>query len=563
MKDSRFFGCVLLLAYGFLGCDSTGQKPADIRVLARVGDKEFTTESLETALDVLYRPGVPRPEGVERRVLQRLIDTELLVIEARSRGLQHDWKVTTRVNDRERQLLVEELFRRGILEESAKVTREEALFFYDRNHIGEQRRLRRILVGDPDTAKEVKRRVESGEVFAELARELSDDGETAQKGGDMGWMSRLSFTSPKLVRAVFKAGEGELIGPIPEGRGEFTWLMVTDRRHVPFDSVAVQVEMVVRDHNRAVKTARFLEDLADRAGVEDHGEALQQLFARLTESGDDKPKLQKSEKSKLLLSADGKSWTVGQFMSAMLSEPNQQVEIRTVEDLRFYARRLFAHKSLLTEWADELGLRDTEYVEKGVEKTLRAALVDRLRELEVEERIDPSESEIRRHFDEHRDDYVIDDHVSIQEVLVKTRGEADSLLRLVEDGADFDDIARRNSIRSPKVRRAGGRVRLLKRHTYERLGYEAADAEVGELVGPVKTYRGYSVFRVLGKTPGYRLPFEKGRFRAARQLRHELSTRKFEKLLGHLNERYDDRVTVYEDHLRAYVSRGDVAAKAG
>ena len=563
MTGSQLLRCLPVLACGFPGCGSTADPPADPRVVARVGEKEFTAENVETALDVLYRPGVPRPEGVERRVLQRLIDTELLVIEARSRGLQHDWKVAAEVTDRERQLLVEELFRRGIIEESARVTGEEALFFFERNHLGEQRRLRRILVGDPDTAKEVKRRVESGEEFAELARELSDDGETAQKGGDMGWMSRLSFTSPKLVRAVFKAGVGELIGPIPEGRGEFTWLMVTDRRHVPFDSVAVQVEQVVREHGRAVKTARFLEDLADRAAVMDHGEALQLLFARLTESGDEEPKLQKNEKGNLLLTADGTSWTVGQFMSAMLSEPNQQVEIRTVEDLRLYARRLFAHKILLAEWADELGLRETEYVKKGVEKTLRSALVNRLRELEVEERIDPSESEIRQYFEKHRGDYVVDDHVSIQEVLVKTRAEADSLLRLLEGGADFDDIAGRNTIRSPKVRRAGGRVRLLKRHTYEQLGYEAADAEVGELVGPVRTYRGYSVFRVLGKTPGYELPFEKGRFRAARQLRHELSNLKFEELLRHLTERYSDRITVYEDHLRACFSGAAAADKEG
>ena len=563
MHLPRVFACIPVLATALLGCDSPLDEPVDNRVLARVGERELTVESVEEALETLYVEGVPRADDVERRALQRLIETELFVIAARARGLQHDWRVTSRVDDHERQLLVEELYRRGILEESTEVTKEEARYFYDRYHIGEQRRLRRILVGDPDTAREVKARVDSGEEFAELARELSDDGETAQIGGDMGWMSRLSLSSPKLVSAVFKAVVGELIGPIPEGKGEFTWLMVTDLRHVPFDSVAVEVEQVVREQNRAVTTARFLEDLAERAGVRERNEALQLLFARFTEAGDEQPKLGKNEGRKPLLSAEGESWTIGQFMSAIRSERGQQVEIRTVEDLRLYARRLFAHKSLLTGWADELGLRETEYVEKGVKRTLRAALVDRIVEVEVEERINLSEDEIRRYFEENRDEYVIDDHVSIQEVLVKSRAESDSLRSLLEGGADFDDLARRHSIRSPNVRRAGGRVRLVKRHTYERLGYEAAGAEVGELVGPVKTYRGYSVFRVLGRRPGYHLPFEKARFRAAKELRQELSRQRFDEFLGQLTERYEDRVTIYEDHLQAFLSDGDPAGRGG
>ena len=559
MHLPRVIAHIPILAAGLMGCDAPVDEPVDDRVLARVGERELAVESVEEALETLYVEGVPRADA-ERRTLQRLIETELFVIAARARGLQHDWKVTSRVSDRERQLLVEELYRRGILEESTEVTKEETRYFYDRYHIGEQRRVRRILVGDPDSAREVKDRVDSGEEFAELARELSDDGETAQMGGDMGWMSRLSFDSPKLTSAVFKALVGGLIGPIPEGRGEFTWLMVTDLRHVPFDSVAVEVEQVVREQNRAVTTARFLEDLADRSGVQDRDEALQLLFARFTEAGDEEPKLGKGEGRKPLLSSDGESWTIGQFMSAIRSEPGLQVEIRSVEDLRLYARRVFAHKSLLTKWAEELGLRETEYVEQGVERTLRAALVDRIVEVEVEERIDLSEDEIRRYFEENRDAYVIDDHVSIQEVLVKTRSEADSLRSLIEGGADFDDLARRHSVRSPNVRRAGGRVRLVKRRTYERLGYEAADAVVGELVGPVKTYRGYSVFRVLRKRPGYHLPFEKGRFRAAKELRQELSKQRFDEFLRQLNEKYEGRVTIYEDHFQAYLSGGDPAA---
>ena len=553
MKIRQLLILVSMLVSLLPGCRAPGEGRAGPQVLARVGDKELTVETLEKALDVLYPPDRARPNGVERDVLQRLIETELLVTAARARGLERDFEVQSEVALKERDLLFDELYRRGIIDPSPEVTREQAEYYFDRYDFGEQRRLSRILVSDGEAVDQVRMRVEAGEDFAELARELSED-PTAQMGGDLGWRNRLSFKGYPLMRLVFRAAPGQLVGPVDEGSG-YAWYMVTDVRRVPIESVAAQVQRAATAEKRTLATLRYLEDLADRAHVRDHDDALRLLFSRLTEAGRETPQLRKDEGSAVLLSTAGDSWTIDQFMSAMRTETGR-LAADSVEDLRFYARRLYAIRNLLQKRTEELGLGDTEHVRKGRDRAMREALVDRLREVEVTEKIDPPESLVRQYYEEHRDRYAVKDRVSIQEVLVERRAQADSLLQQLEEGADLADLAKRYTMRSPRIRRAEGRILLLRPDKYGRVGWEAQDAEVGEIVGPVKTEQGYSVFKVLRKISGHQTSFERARVRAARHLRRELADQKFEEFLRRLQEKYQDRVIIYEDHLEAYLGEG-------
>jgi len=55
-------------------------------------------------------------------------------------------------------------------------------------------------------------RAQDGETFEDLAREYSDD-PSSEKGGDLGWFGRGRMV-PEFDKAVFKAENGEIVGPI-------------------------------------------------------------------------------------------------------------------------------------------------------------------------------------------------------------------------------------------------------------------------------------------------------------------------------------------------------------
>lgn len=62
---------------------------------------------------------------------------------------------------------------------------------------------RHILLGTEEEAREVLERLKSGEDFAALARKLSQDPDTREEGGDLGWFYRGQTPLPELEEAAF------------------------------------------------------------------------------------------------------------------------------------------------------------------------------------------------------------------------------------------------------------------------------------------------------------------------------------------------------------------------
>ena len=84
----------------------------------------------------------------------------------------------------------------------------------------EQVRMRQILVGTEDEARSVVERLDGGEDFGDLARELSLDSATKDKGGERDWVARdeldLSYASKVPALEV-----GTHSQPIPGPGGYF------------------------------------------------------------------------------------------------------------------------------------------------------------------------------------------------------------------------------------------------------------------------------------------------------------------------------------------------------
>ena len=532
----------------FFACSEPAERAPAADVLARVYGVEITASQLDDALDILY-PGAYRPENARRKALQRLIDFELLVKEAKARGLKADLKVTTTVERARRDLLLAELYNRNILKRVTRVSAEEAREYFDRNRFGEERRLSRILVSSAAAAQRIRRRLDDGEDFALIASEVSLDPKSAAEGGDLGWLSPLNTRYHLLRRNVFSLPPGEAVGPIQDKEG-FSFFKVTDVRKQPYENIAEAVQRALIAHKNGTVALDFLSDLADRADVRLEEDVLGMVLGRFAEASVGMPEFGKGEGRKTLLTARGDRWTVQYFMSAMVSE-RDQAEIKSLEDLRHYVRRLYALKVLLPRRAAVLGLDQAEAVERGVESTLREALIDRLRQVEVDEKTTLSLDDLQAYYKRHRERYVRSERITILEVLLETRQEAEELLAKIEVGEDLSELAGRYSVRSSRIRRAGGRIQLMRPDKYGRLGWAAKEAEIGEVVGPVKSTQGYSVFEVLKKEPGRQHSFEESRIRVAEHLRQERINAGAAALVERLNEKYSESIQVFEAHLKA------------
>lgn len=521
------------------------ESPPNPDVLARVGDATITQARVERAAARLFPKNAPG--DLQRQALERLIDIEVLLLAARREGLGHDFQVKSKVAQREQELILDEMYRRGVVAVAKDINRDEARQYFEQHRLGQQRRLSRILASGPAAIDLVLARLRGPDSFAVVASELSDDGNTAQQGGDLGWKSRLDFKNYVLRRQIFGAEPGEIIGPVQEPDG-FSVFVVTDERTVPFASMAPAVIRTMQEQKHTIATFEFLEGLASSADIAERRTTFELLLARLSEAGEAMPTFKKGETQLVLLELDGEPWTLSNFMAAMTSERNP-AEIRELDDLRRFARRLYALKVLLPRHAREIGIHEAERVAKGIEATRRQALIERLRQVKVLETLDPSKEEIRAYYAAHKDIYVREERISILEVLVDTRAQADSVLAAIERGGDLGELARRYSRRSTRIRRAEGRIQLLRPDKYGNLGWEAKDGQIGQIVGPVKTGQGFTVFKVLAKIPARQQSLDEvwGRVRA--HLLQDLTQKRFDALLVKLNAQYADQIHIWEDRL--------------
>ena len=91
-----------------------------------------------------------------------------------------------------------------ILEPSIEITDDEIKTYFEDNKASfdtpEQVEASHILVEDEKTAKEVKKKIDEGGDFAELAKEYSTDTQTAENGGELGY-----FSTGQMVEAFDKA----------------------------------------------------------------------------------------------------------------------------------------------------------------------------------------------------------------------------------------------------------------------------------------------------------------------------------------------------------------------
>lgn len=87
----------------------------------------------------------------------------------------------------------------------------------------EQVRAAHILVATREAAAEVVARINGGEDFAGIAREVSTDTGTAGTGGDLGWFPRGVMVDP-FEEAVFSLEVGEVSDPV---QTEFGWHIIT------------------------------------------------------------------------------------------------------------------------------------------------------------------------------------------------------------------------------------------------------------------------------------------------------------------------------------------------
>ncbi len=114
---------------------------------------------------------------------------------------------------------------------------------------------------------EIKKRIDAGADFADMAKQYSEDGSAAQ-GGDLGWVSPGAFV-PEFEKAMNALKPGQISGLV---QSEFGWhlIQVIERRNadVSVEQKKQQAMQAIRANKSDEAYQEWLRQLRDRAFVE-------------------------------------------------------------------------------------------------------------------------------------------------------------------------------------------------------------------------------------------------------------------------------------------------------
>ena len=550
----RSFSLGVLLALP--GCGSEG-KTADSATdlatdLATVAGEAITAVDLdrfERALpDYLRLPG-EEGTSVHRAHLQSLVDKELLLHEARKRGLDQLPSLVQRLSEMVNKRLVEELSRE--ITAGLSVTEEELRSAYEAHLLGWEIWPAHILSASEEDASEIIRLLGTGVGFSKLAsqRSLADD---ADKGGDLGGFFGPGDAVPNLREGVFRLEEGQVSEPIRTMDG-YEVVKVIKKRRIPLEKLQASiVEQLIRRKGVSRRQA-VVDSLKEARGLRYHRDRIHAVLDGLHRRGLDPARAQAP-----LIEYSGGAIKVSDAVQGLrdLDPPDsatafQALELRIIPD------------SLLTLEARALGRHQRGHIMEWKEKKRQELIASQLRLDEIADKVEVTDAEVRAYYDKFIDTYTsLPGFIQITEVLCDTRAEAEAILARARAGERLEQLAVRHSVR-PGMKPVGGHaftdsgrvtVEPLYQSPYRTIFGDSNTEDVGVLQGPLEVQDKYSVFRLDQPVELTAVSFRQVRRPIRVNIRQRRESVIFNAFLDSLHRVYANQVQISEEALSRYAA---------
>lgn len=222
----------------------------ELKVLAKIGDKEITANDIESAinsLDPYQKQQFDNEEG-RKRILADLINQELFYLDAIENKLDEEENFK-----KEMELIKINMIKQYAINKclaSVTVSDEEKLKYYEENKAQfvkqESVTAKHILVDDEALAKDIEKMLDKKEISFEDAAVKYSNCPSNMKGGDLGTFERGKMV-PEFEEAAFALPIGKVSAPV---KTQFGYHLIKVEEHT--EQKQSEYEDVVEDVTNAL-----------------------------------------------------------------------------------------------------------------------------------------------------------------------------------------------------------------------------------------------------------------------------------------------------------------------
>jgi len=216
-------------------------------------------------------------------------------------------------------------------------------------------------------------------------------------------------------------------------------------------------------------------------------------------------------------------------------------------------------QELLAQEAKKQGLEKDKDVVQALAKIENKLLAQKLLEKEVLEKVNVTDEEAKKYYDEHKDEFKVPEQVQASHILVAVKEtatddekkaaetKAEDLLKQLKGGADFATLAKDNSD-CPSKAKGGDLGYFSKGQVVPEFEEAAYSLKVEELSGAVKTQFGYHIIKVTDKKAEQQKSFDEVKDELKQKLARDKQKTAFDTYSAELKGKA--KITINEDLLK-------------
>jgi len=528
-------------------------------VIAQVNDRKITVGDFEKASETMEDKYLPATNDLagKKELLGHMVDKEVMALKTFSAGYDKEEWFVKFFNRYKGQYLVAAMQNEYVVKK-VKVSDEEVKNYYDKMKY--EYTLREINVPSESEANTVREQIVGGADFAEMAKKYSTSID-ASEGGNLG-PNVIGGMLYWVEEALFNMKEGEVSQPIQTPTG---WGLVKIER---IREIAPEHDIKwARQRVTAIKQKKELMDLRHKIekeiGLFINPEAIAVVYSNLPPdismddivnyrvTRDNAPKLEIPEQYQGMILAkysDG-SYTLKDYMKiySETSLPERPRHQYGTESIYEGIHKKIFDEALPAYCEQKLKILDIPVVRDGLEKKKEEFLVYRLYDDQVRSKVDVTNMEIQRYYDEHKAEVMGPEKRDFSIIIVRDKKKAEEAATAARKGEDFARLVKKYS-EDPTVAENNGRSGLVEKGHFTDYDAAAFTLAEGQISDPMQVPRGWAVVKLWKIEKGQPISFAD----AAQSIKDGIMTDRADKLLQtKLDEwRKDYKVKIFDGNLK-------------
>lgn len=470
------------------------------QTIATVGNHQITVKDFITRFeDYLLASGVKDNIVIRRSILNNMINEIILFNYDDNKKIFDDSEYKKELKWADKQTVLAYLQDQEVFAKIS-VSDEEVRDAYFKSN--QKIAARHLFAQTEEEANNLYQLLQTGSDFKTLAKQVFTDSTLQNNGGYLGYFS-WGDMDPAFEDAAYALNVGEISKPVKTKNG-YSIIKLEDRVTHPlltedeFLRKKAHMEKVVKIRKKKPTEIQFISKVFNSSKVKVDEKLLGNILDNLTYSKENSVERKKQRSSSAICVRYGaKSYSQNELEKRITEIPLYHLQkINSLENLKSVAKGIVL-QDILFNMALKKGYDKNEEVLTTISKYHQNIFLKYKRK-EVNDNTVLSDSLVMKFYNDNPQYFNSPDEINVQEIIVKRKTLADSLLTLINNNTDFGSLAEKYSVRDWSAKNKGI-IGLAETTKYGILKDTLWKSEIGKVLGPIKIQTVYGIFKVLEK----------------------------------------------------------------